>query len=117
MDRNRIIRVLGAFRSYLRMLEAYNYANFWNMSIVVKIQQIGYTISITICATTVLLVIILGLWHLFENDIDIREFSTYFALLVVYTQLLFLYVVMVIKNTEISDVINRVQTIVDAREL
>lgn len=62
------------------------------------------------------LVIILGLWHLIENDFDIGEFSTYFALIVVYTQLLFLFVVMIIKNKEITDGIYRMQAIIDKRE-
>lgn len=116
MSRNKTIRVLVAFRPYLQMLQAYNYRNFWNISSSLKIKRIGYTIYIAIRATTVLLVIILGLWRLIENNIDMREFSTYFALLVVYTQLLFLYVVMVGKNTEINDEVKRVQRIIDKRE-
>lgn len=110
------VRVLGAFCPYLKMLQAFNYVNFWTSSNSLKLRRIGYTICITIRVMVVPLVIILGLWHLIENDFDIGEFSTYFALIVVYTQLLFLFVVMIIKNKEITDGIYRMQAIIDKRE-
>lgn len=116
MGEIKTIRVLCAFCPYMRMLQAYKYANFWNISNSRKVRRIAYSICITIRVMAVPFVIILGLWHLIECDIDIREFSTYFALVVVYTQLLFLFVVMMIKNKEISAGVERIQRIVDKRE-
>lgn len=112
----RKICVLGATHPYIHMLQAYNFAKFADLSRSSKIQHIRYSIYVTIFVLPLLIVIMFGIRHILMDNIGMSEFSTSFALLVIYIQMMFSYVVMVIKNRKISDGIDRIQEIIDTRE-
>lgn len=116
MENQRKIRVLNASRPYIHVLQAYNFKNFFNLSKPLKIQRIRYAFCVTILILSMLVMIAFGVHHTFMADIGIREFSTSFALLVIYAQIMFFYVVLVMKRNEISDAIDCIQKVTDKRK-
>lgn len=116
MATKRIIRVLDAFHPYFRMIKAYNLENFRKLSCLRIFKNILYALYVTALIVAMAIVINLGLWHLFEDDLNISQFSTALALIITYVQMLFIFAILAIKNRKISENMQDIEEIVQKRE-
>lgn len=116
MEIHRKINVLSSFHPYLHMLQAYNHEKFRDNSKSLILRHIGYTFLITIFIISIPIAILLSIWYLIENDFGISEFSASFASIIIYVQMLFLCVAMVVKNKAISKELRKIQKIIDERK-
>lgn len=111
------MHVLDAFHPYLRMLKAYNLDDFRKTSFLRVLQNILYAFYVTALIVAMAIVINLGVWHLFEDDLNISQFSTALALIITYMQMLFIFATLAVKNRKISENIENIEEIVQKREL
>lgn len=117
MASKRMIRVLDAFHPYLRMIKAYNLENFRELPFSRIVQHILYALYVTVLIVAMAIVIYLGLWHLFEDDLTISQFSTALALIITYMQMLFIFATLAIKNRKISGNILDIEESIQQREI
>lgn len=79
--------VLSAFRPYLHALQAFNAESFRDKPISLKIRRVCCALFVSMVVVAAF-VIFLGIWHMIENSLDLREFSTSIAIMLAFVQIL-----------------------------
>lgn len=111
------VRVLSAFRPYLRILQTFNVECGCDKPAPPEIHQISRIMFVTVLAMAIPIVVFLGIWCMIESDQDAGEFATSSALVLTYGQMYLTAVAIMAKNRMISGAIDDFQESIDDRRL
>lgn len=115
MESRQKVRAFSAFDPYVRMMQAFQVERFQDKPISLKIRQISYTLGETMVIVATPLLIFLAAWHMTASKLSTSEFSTSFAILLTFVQMLLIGVTVVAKKRLISGALDDIQAIVDER--
>lgn len=108
--------VLVEFRSYLRLLTAYDSVNFHQNNWRDNLFSVFYAFCTTLMIVCLAMFIALGIWHLVENGTDLDMFAASFPILMGVLEMEITFIALVWKNRTITETINRLQEVIDKRE-
>lgn len=109
------ITVLGEFRPYYHVLEAYNAEKF-NANRPQAIKNIGFALGLAIFIAFIPNAILLALWKLIDEDCALAEAIAVLPILFTILQYLITIVVLVWENRPIDETIARLQSAIDQRK-
>lgn len=112
------MRVLSAFRPYLRILHTYNVESFHDKSILCRTRQISLAFGVTVAIASALLVVFLAIWHMIVTEnLGISEFSTSIAMILCFLQMVLTVAIIMSKIRLINGTLENLQQLVDERKL
>lgn len=116
MDRSDKIHVLKQLNSYIPLIKAYNAESFVYSDRRTFLHRIFWAF----CATVIILVLpifaIVAIWYLIEKDAGLKKFIVAFPILFGLLQVEVTYITLVMKNHSISEMIDRLQRMIDQRK-
>lgn len=108
---NKIIIVLNSYRPYHRLLKALNIENFRH----IHWCDISVAILSTLSTSLPLFVVVLGFWHLIENESDLKKFVVSLPILISLVQMEVAIIAMIANNRTTSQTIEQVQKVTNQR--
>lgn len=116
MATQRHFHVLDKFRPYLHLLQVYNSSNFplenWHHIL----HKAVYALVAFLVNMALVMVIILGIWDLIENRVDLRKVVAGLPILTSLLQMEVKFVALILKNHTVNDTINKLQRIINQRK-
>lgn len=106
------IHVLSNFQPYLRLITAYNTNNFRQTDLLNISRSIFYAFGATVIIVSIPTFIALIIWHLIENEMDLKVFVTVLPPLFSLFRMVLTFVAMLFKNHIISETIQRIENMV-----
>lgn len=111
------IEIFVKFRPYLHLLRAYNPENCHHNNWRCNLHSISLAFGATLFIYAILLVDILIVWLLLENDADAKAIVVSMPIVCSFLLASIAYVALLTENRVISETIERIQNLVDQREL
>lgn len=107
------IHILQACQPYLCILKAYNFENFrhynWRSSLF-------YALLTTIMVPVMPMLIILGIWHMIEINVDLKNVAATLPLILTLVQMQITFLAIIINNRTISKTIQQIQNVISQRK-
>lgn len=108
------IYVLSTFRPFLHRIKAFNSEHFhqstWHLGV-------PYAICSIVMIFTLSSIVLLGVWNLIDIDAGFKKLVVALPLIITLFQLDVMFVALVMKNHVITGAIDRLQEVIDQREL
>lgn len=112
------IQVMKAFKPYMRILRIYDTDNYHGHDFRTIIGNIIFAIMISFFTMVSFpIIIVCGVWLCVDLDFDLNKISSTAPITIHTLQYLLVYISFTLRNTEIQDTINRLQSIVNRRKL
>lgn len=116
MSNTNEICVFSGIRLYLPIYEAYDFNNFHRMHWRHQLRRILYAFCSTLLIIAPLSCVILMIWSMSENHIDLKKIVNLLPFVITLLQFGLTFIVWMIQHSTIIETINRLQRVVDQRE-
>lgn len=113
------ISISRAFRPFLRQLNAFNCENFQynNTKWRSILRNVFYAFASTMMIFLLAAISVLAFWFLIEINANLKRFFVSLPLVISTTQMEITLIVLLMKNRVINNTIDRLQSLVNQREL
>lgn len=115
--RSREIRVLHAFRPYLRYIKAYDCINVHDASWRHTMRSIFDAFILTLLNIFVMILLILGSWDLFKANVSLRATAISLPILYSVLQMQITFIALIANNQAVSETIDGLQKTIQKSEL
>lgn len=107
------IHILQACQPYLCILKAYNFENFRHYN---SRSSLFYALLTTIMVPVMPMLIILGIWHMIEINVDLKNVAATLPLILTLVQMQITFLAIIINNRTISKTIQQIQNVISQRK-
>lgn len=117
MDNPRKTQVLKEFRLYFRLFNAYNCDNFRQGDWRHNCRSVFDAFSTSFIVALMSSHIMFDIWYIVDHHTDLKKVVTIFPLTISTLQIWLSFFAMLMKNATITEMIDRMQSVVDQRKL